>query len=242
MNHSSVSPPGDDRRGFLAKAVAVVCGVAACAAPAAAGLVAFLNPLRRKVRRAGLRRLTPLDVLPRTAARASFPFLPSGATPGTPFPTRRSGPCSFVAAGRGKSRRFRSSARTPAASLPSTRRATVLLAPAMRPAFDISGKRLDPAGFAQPARSGHSPDQGPQWQGGFGKVKNFRTGTSREDRRIMNAFLSWIDERTGLCSAAHDWLGRPVAGGPAWRNVWPDDHRFHVFHAGGDGDRAVDVL
>jgi ubiquinol-cytochrome c reductase cytochrome b subunit len=33
--------------------------------------------------------------------------------------------------------------------------------------------------------------------------------------------LDWIDERTGLPSAAGQWLRRPVAGGPAWRLVWP---------------------
>ena len=45
----------------------------------------------------------------------------------------------------------------------------------------------------------------------------------------MNALLAWIDERTGLVSAAGDWLRRPVAGGPAWRNVWPAAIAFTFF-------------
>ena len=38
----------------------------------------------------------------------------------------------------------------------------------------------------------------------------------------MKTLLDWIDQRTGLRSASvGDWLDRPVAGGPAWRFVWP---------------------
>ena len=37
----------------------------------------------------------------------------------------------------------------------------------------------------------------------------------------MNTLLDWIDQRTGIRTAIGDWLHRPVAGGPSWRNVWP---------------------
>lgn len=37
----------------------------------------------------------------------------------------------------------------------------------------------------------------------------------------MNTLLDWIDQRTGLCTAGRDWFQRPLAGGPAWRLVWP---------------------
>ena len=37
----------------------------------------------------------------------------------------------------------------------------------------------------------------------------------------MNTLLDWIDQRTGIRTATCDWLHRPVAGGPSWRNVWP---------------------
>ncbi len=42
----------------------------------------------------------------------------------------------------------------------------------------------------------------------------------------MNTLLDWIDQRTGLCTALGDWLQRPVAGGPAWRLVWPSTIAF----------------
>ena len=41
---------GENRRGFLGQAAAVFCGGVALLVPAAAGLVAFLNPLRQKAR------------------------------------------------------------------------------------------------------------------------------------------------------------------------------------------------
>jgi ubiquinol-cytochrome c reductase cytochrome b subunit len=37
----------------------------------------------------------------------------------------------------------------------------------------------------------------------------------------MNRVLDFIDQRTGLLTFAGNWLRRPVAGGPAWRFVWP---------------------
>ena len=45
----------------------------------------------------------------------------------------------------------------------------------------------------------------------------------------MNALLGWIEDRTGFCSAIRDWLDRPVAGGPAWLNVWPTTIAFLFF-------------
>jgi len=37
----------------------------------------------------------------------------------------------------------------------------------------------------------------------------------------MTKLRDWIELRTGLAGAWHDWLRRPVGGGPAWRLVWP---------------------
>jgi ubiquinol-cytochrome c reductase cytochrome b subunit len=38
--------------------------------------------------------------------------------------------------------------------------------------------------------------------------------------------LSWFDERTGLLTALGNWMNRPIAGGPAWRFVWPTTIAF----------------
>jgi ubiquinol-cytochrome c reductase cytochrome b subunit len=37
----------------------------------------------------------------------------------------------------------------------------------------------------------------------------------------MTPLLHWLDQRTGLLDSLGKWFQRPVAGGPAWRFVWP---------------------
>jgi menaquinol-cytochrome c reductase iron-sulfur subunit len=61
------APPlnGDNRRGFLGKAAAVVCGAVALLIPTAAGVAAFLNPLRQKGQGGRFLRMASLDVLPK---------------------------------------------------------------------------------------------------------------------------------------------------------------------------------
>ena len=86
------TPSTRNRRGFLAKAVAIVCGAAALAIPAAAGVAAFLNPLRQKSQGGQFMRLASLDAMPedgtplkvpviadRTDAWSRFPAEPIGA-------------------------------------------------------------------------------------------------------------------------------------------------------------------
>lgn len=83
---------GGNRRGFLAKSVAVLAGGAAIAVPAAAGVVTFLNPIRQKSEGGHFLKLATLDLLPpdgtplrvpviveRTDAWNRFPKEPVGA-------------------------------------------------------------------------------------------------------------------------------------------------------------------
>ena len=42
----------------------------------------------------------------------------------------------------------------------------------------------------------------------------------------MKTLLNWLDNRTGLLSSLVDWFQRPMAGGPAWRFVWPTTIAF----------------
>ncbi len=50
MNTDPTSVASDDRRGFVMKTAAVLLAAAACAAPVGLGLLAFVNPWRRRGR------------------------------------------------------------------------------------------------------------------------------------------------------------------------------------------------
>jgi len=42
----------------------------------------------------------------------------------------------------------------------------------------------------------------------------------------MQSALHWFDQRTGLLAFLGHWFQRPIAGGPAWRYVWPTTIAF----------------
>jgi menaquinol-cytochrome c reductase iron-sulfur subunit len=60
------------RRTFFVKFAAVVAGLAGLIAPAAAGLVVFLSPLRRRTRKAEFVRITNLSAVPADGAPVLF--------------------------------------------------------------------------------------------------------------------------------------------------------------------------
>ena len=63
------------RRGFLAKSTAIIAGALALLAPAAVGIVAFLNPLRQKSRAGEFIRVANLDALPEDGTPQKFPIV-----------------------------------------------------------------------------------------------------------------------------------------------------------------------
>ncbi|MEI8371979.1 MAG: cytochrome b N-terminal domain-containing protein [Planctomycetota bacterium] len=42
----------------------------------------------------------------------------------------------------------------------------------------------------------------------------------------MMPLFHWLDQRTGLLTSLGNWFQRPIAGGPAWRFVWPTTIAF----------------
>lgn len=66
---------GDDRRGFMAKALAVALGAAAYGIPALTALVAFLNPWRQKSQAGELVRVASLTSLPVGGVPQRFPVI-----------------------------------------------------------------------------------------------------------------------------------------------------------------------
>jgi len=83
---SGQEPSGENRRGFLGKAAAVVCGAAALAVPASAGVAAFLNPLRQKSEGGRFMRLVSLDALPQDGAPVRVPIIADRTDAWTCFP------------------------------------------------------------------------------------------------------------------------------------------------------------
>jgi menaquinol-cytochrome c reductase iron-sulfur subunit len=75
MSSSSTRYPADDRRGFLAKTIAISAAGLACAVPACAALAAFLNPWREKGRTGGAIRITSLDALTVGGPWQQFPVV-----------------------------------------------------------------------------------------------------------------------------------------------------------------------
>jgi nitrite reductase/ring-hydroxylating ferredoxin subunit len=72
MNALPSSSPHGDRRGFLGSAVALLLGGMALLVPVAAGIVAFLNPLRQKGQAGELMRIAPLAGLPEDGTPRKF--------------------------------------------------------------------------------------------------------------------------------------------------------------------------
>src|SRR6185503_12587442 len=58
------SPPGEDRRGFFKQAAAICLGAVSTLVPLVAGLLTWLDPLRRKAGPAGFVHVTSLSALP----------------------------------------------------------------------------------------------------------------------------------------------------------------------------------
>lgn len=71
----SALPADENRRGFLQKSAALICGGVALLIPAAAGVVAFLNPLRQKSSGGQFMRLASLDVLPEDGTPRKIPVI-----------------------------------------------------------------------------------------------------------------------------------------------------------------------
>jgi len=78
--HATSAPPresqhGEPRRGFLVQFMALVTGGVATMVPLAAGVFAFLDPLRRRANDNGYTRVATLDSVPDDGIPREFPVL-----------------------------------------------------------------------------------------------------------------------------------------------------------------------
>ena len=87
---AGASPPEEQRREFLKKALSVALGGATMAVPTAAGLAVYLDPLRRKAPPGKFVRVTTIEALPADGVPKKFPIISSredawNKTPATPI-------------------------------------------------------------------------------------------------------------------------------------------------------------
>lgn len=75
VDESSEGAAGDDRRGFVTRLMAVVCGGFAGLVPFVSGLVVVLDPLRRKADGGSFLRVTTLDSVPDDGIARYFPVV-----------------------------------------------------------------------------------------------------------------------------------------------------------------------
>jgi menaquinol-cytochrome c reductase iron-sulfur subunit len=66
---------GEDRRGFVTRLMALICGGAAGAVPFFSGLIVIFDPLRRKASGQGFLRVTTLDSVPDDGIARYFPVV-----------------------------------------------------------------------------------------------------------------------------------------------------------------------
>jgi menaquinol-cytochrome c reductase iron-sulfur subunit len=149
MNKDSLPSP-NERRGFLAKAVAVAFGAVACAVPIAAGLAAFLNPLRRKGAKEAedsFRRVASLDMLPEDGTPQRFPVIADRADAWNLFPEEAIGAVFLRRTDRKSWDVEAFQVICPHAGCSITFQKTPeggkFLCPCHTASFDLSGKRLD---------------------------------------------------------------------------------------------------
>jgi len=78
--------PADNRRGFIAQAIALVCGGVSVLIPAAVGIVAWFNPLRQKGQTGEPIKLASLAVLPEDGTPRKFPVIADRSDAWNMFP------------------------------------------------------------------------------------------------------------------------------------------------------------
>ncbi len=230
--------PGDDRRGFLIKAAAVLSAAAAYAVPTGLGLLGFLNPWRKGGLPTGTDRidadrppLVPVAMLSALAIGGppqEFPVVAARQDAWT-FSTEPVGRVFLVRTGKDRVRAFQVLCPHEGCPIKFHRDSGLfrlhLSHPSpVRPRRQTPRRALDQS--PQPRRVGG--ERRPRGRSA-GQVREIPPRHRREDCIHMSKLRDWIDQRTGAAAACRQWLDRPVGGGPAWRLVWPSTIAFIFF-------------
>jgi len=183
-SQSSCCSPASDvgpepRRGFLAQLVAIVCGGVALLAPAAAALVAFLNPLRERSAAGRQVRLTTLDNLPDDGTPRRFPVLADRADAWNRFPNEPVGAVFVRKTGPGQAAAIQVVCPHAGCFVTYEANKKIFYCPCHQASFDLGGKRLDatsPSPRDLDTLECEIRGNSEVWV----KFENFRTGTSQK--------------------------------------------------------------
>ena len=186
MENSPKTACGDDRRGFIVKASALVLGAVSLLAPVATGVVAFFNPLRQKAQGGRAVRLASLHVLPEDGIPRKFPVIADRTDAWNRFPNEPIGAV-FLRKTGNKDRPVEAiNVVCPHAGCSiqysGSPEGGKFFCPCHTASFDLAGKRLD-ANSPSPRDLDTLDVQIDNGTEIWVKFQDFRTGTSRKTAR-----------------------------------------------------------
>jgi menaquinol-cytochrome c reductase iron-sulfur subunit len=170
---------GDARRGFLARATALVAGGLAYAVPALTGLAALLNPLRQKSEAGEFMRLATLDTLPADGTPQAVSVVADRNDAWNRFPNEPIGAVFLRRTGAGQIEALNVVCPHAGCSVQYEAGENKLFCPCHAASFDLSGKRLDatsPSPRDLDTLDAEVRNGNEVWV----RFQNFRTGTTEK--------------------------------------------------------------
>jgi menaquinol-cytochrome c reductase iron-sulfur subunit len=141
----SENQPQQGRRGFLAKITALFASSVALLAPAAVGIVAFLNPLRQKGSAGGFVRVASLEAVPGDGSPQKFAVIADRTNAWNLFPNEPVGAVFLRRTGNDKVEALQVVCPHAGCSImaDASKDGNKYYCPCHSAKFDLSGKRLD---------------------------------------------------------------------------------------------------
>ncbi len=176
----------ENRRGFLAQAMALIFGTVALLVPVAIGIVAFLNPLRQKRRTARFRRLTSLDALPEDGTPRKFPVIADRTDAWNRFPNDPIGAVFLLRTGERTVKAFQTVCPHAGCSVHyvAADGGGKFFCPCHAAGFDLTGMPLDKKGPSPRPLDTLEVDIPEGTTDVFVKFQDFQTGTSKKVPRV----------------------------------------------------------
>jgi len=171
----------DRRRGFLAKLAALLLGAVACVVPAAAGVAAFLNPLRQKGRAGRSLRIASLETLPEDGTPRRFPVVMDRTDAWNRYPNEPVGAVFLRRLQDGRVKALNVVCPHNGCFVGYDPEKRIFVCPCHKDTFDLSGKRLKEGSLSLRDLDELDVDQAKLADGEvWVKFQNFRTNTAEK--------------------------------------------------------------